>query len=144
AAEDPGVLLEQLTKDVESLSTDDCAAACKALESMGRAAERICTLEPGVRCDDARAKVSGARSKVRAACPACAVAAATEPSHKAPSPPSPRDAPATGDTVVTESRERRGGGCAGCSASGTGSDLAGGIGTLALALFALGRARRRR
>ncbi len=146
AAEDPGVLLEQLSKDVQALSTDDCAAACKALESMGRAAERICSLEPGARCDEARAKVSGARSKVRGACPACAVAASAEPAHKGASPAPPRDAPATGDAVVVESRERKGGGCAGCAASGAGSDLAGSFGAVFFAFVAvgIGRFRRRR
>ena len=58
-------------------SGTDCVILCRALQSMARAAERICALTPGgdtaakARCDDARAKVEEAKKKVLAACPGC-------------------------------------------------------------------------
>jgi hypothetical protein len=58
-------------------SGTDCVIMCRALQSMARAAERICALTPGgdaaakQRCEDARAKVEEAKKKVLAACPGC-------------------------------------------------------------------------
>src|SRR5207248_3954178 len=58
-------------------SGTDCVIMCRALQSMARAAERICALTPPVdeaakhRCDDARARVEEAKKKVLAACPGC-------------------------------------------------------------------------
>lgn len=53
------------------LQVGNCAAACEALASMQRAAERICELEPGPRCDAARKSVEEARRRVVEACPDC-------------------------------------------------------------------------
>lgn len=50
----------------------DCSLACKALGSMQRASERICSLEPDTgpmsRCRRARERVAGAQSRVRSGC----------------------------------------------------------------------------
>jgi hypothetical protein len=65
-------------RDAFAASGTDCVIMCRALQSMARAAERICALTPGgdaaakKRCDDARAKVEEAKKKVLAACPGCA------------------------------------------------------------------------
>src|SRR4051812_23172136 len=65
AADDAGIVkereaeIEQLVRsiatDAQSLSTDDCVSACKALDSMRRATARLCSLDSGRRCTDARA-----------------------------------------------------------------------------------------
>lgn len=122
-------------KEAEALSTDDCSSACKALASMRRATDRLCALEPGPRCDSARAKLDEATNKVRRACPQCAVSVAPQPA--------PEAAPAR-ESVATASApppERRGGGCAGCTTSPMGtSDLPAWLGLATLA--ALVRRRR--
>jgi hypothetical protein len=65
-------------RDAFAASGTDCVIMCRALQSMARAAERICALTHGgdaaakKRCDDARAKVEEAKKKVLAACPGCA------------------------------------------------------------------------
>ena len=53
---------------------DGCATACRALASMARSAEHLCTLagEGDGRCDDARGRLRGASARVRSACPTCA------------------------------------------------------------------------
>ena len=52
--------------------TSDCTNACRALGSMDRAAGNICKLSADkLRCDDATAKVRGARDKVRQSCGDC-------------------------------------------------------------------------
>jgi MYXO-CTERM domain-containing protein len=75
--------LEALVGDLEGvvageLQTNDCVAACEALASMQRAADRLCELEPGPRCEDARADVDAARDRVSRACPDCVAARAKE------------------------------------------------------------------
>lgn len=51
---------------------NDCAAACRALASMERAAEHLCALESGTECGHARDRVEAARERVRAHCGGCA------------------------------------------------------------------------
>jgi hypothetical protein len=67
-------------------SGDACTVACKALASMVSSAERLCRLagDNDGRCDDARARVNGARARVKASCPACNAS----PAPMAPSGPS--------------------------------------------------------
>ncbi len=72
----------------------DCATMCKALQSMVRAADRICAIAATgddadrARCTKARERVAEATKRVLAACPAC------EPvPPKAPSPASTSTAP---------------------------------------------------
>jgi hypothetical protein len=62
----------------KSLATSaPCETMCKALQSMIRAADRICelahdgTATDQKRCTDARAKVADATARVRASCPNC-------------------------------------------------------------------------
>jgi hypothetical protein len=56
-------------------SVSDCAAACRALASMSRAAEHLCALvdssDDQRRCDDAKRRVAGARDRVRQTCGVC-------------------------------------------------------------------------
>jgi hypothetical protein len=52
---------------------DPCAIACRALASMERATEHLCSLagSADARCEGARARVKGASARVREKCPAC-------------------------------------------------------------------------
>jgi hypothetical protein len=50
---------------------DRCVTACDALGSMRRAADRVCVLAPGERCDSASARVGAAEKRVFDACPGC-------------------------------------------------------------------------
>lgn len=47
-------LRRSIAHDAQSLSTEDCTTACKALGSMRRATERLCALDPGAPCTEAR------------------------------------------------------------------------------------------
>ena len=85
--------------------TAPCDSMCKALQSMVRAADRICDLardgsaSDQKRCTDARQKVAEATARVRAACPECN--------------PAPPYAPSTTPPPVTKKGETK--------ADGTGS-----------------------
>lgn len=148
-ADDVDDLLKKLNDGVQSLSTDDCTTACRALESMGRAAERICTLDPGPRCVDARDKVESARKRVRHACPTC-VSANVAPTDTgkpaAPPPPSPgADTGTKGSETVQASAppsEQKRGGCAGCRASDRTTDLGGVCLAVTVGIFLVARRRR--
>jgi hypothetical protein len=52
---------------------DACTAACRALASMKRTSDRLCTLtgEKDERCAKARTRTKNAAATVRAACPSC-------------------------------------------------------------------------
>ena len=52
---------------------DPCTTACRALASMGRAADHLCGLAGAEdpRCDNARQRLSAAQSRVRQSCPSC-------------------------------------------------------------------------
>src|SRR5438067_9060264 len=65
-ADDPDELARYVAKQGEALSTDDCTSACNALASMRRATDRLCALDPGARCREARRIVDDAARKVRA------------------------------------------------------------------------------
>ena len=54
-----------------SAATSDCATACRALESMERAAEHLCALDSGSECGRARNRLEAARERVRASCGGC-------------------------------------------------------------------------
>lgn len=145
-------LLKKMGDTAQALSTDDCTAACRALESMGRAAERICAIEPGPRCADARGKVETARGRVRSACPTCASAnvAPPETTDKRPAPPPPSPGADSGGTKGAEAvqasappSEQKRGGCAGCTTTERSSDL-GGVCVVLVALAFLGVRSRRR
>lgn len=121
--EDVESLLKQLNSEHTALSTHDCVTACKALASIRRAADKICGLEPGPRCVDARAKADDAQRRVQAACPDCQLAAVPgkEEDRRAAQPTTapPAPAPPAGgsDSAQMESAPRKGG-CASCSTPG--------------------------
>lgn len=54
-------------------TNEPCSNACRALASMERATEHLCTLagSADARCGDARSRVQSARARVHAQCPAC-------------------------------------------------------------------------
>ncbi len=54
-----------------SSSLGDCAAACRALASMERAADHLCALDAGAECSRARERVEAARERVRTSCGGC-------------------------------------------------------------------------
>src|SRR6185369_10174248 len=109
AAEDVSTLEKQLADEVARLSTSDCNLACRALESIRRAAERICTLEPGPRCEAARAKVAESTRRVHDACPACNAAEVPLARDQA----TPASAPQPTAEVLTAAQPK--GGCRSCT-----------------------------
>jgi MYXO-CTERM domain-containing protein len=133
-------LARSIEREAQQLATDDCTSACRASASMRGATDRLCAIDPGKRCADARAILADATRRVRDACPACAVTAAPE----APMPGRAHQRePVTMNAPPAPAPESKRGGCAGCATSGVPVD--GSAGALALlALAALGRARRRR
>lgn len=75
------VKMKEAQGDLESAESaftaagNDCASLCKALSSMTRATDHLCELakeasEPK-RCDDAKARLDAAQSKVKASCGGC-------------------------------------------------------------------------
>ena len=123
---------ESQASALDNASTQDCATACKALESLARAAQHICDVSPG-ECDAAKTRLKSASVRVHAACPSCEVRAGTA---GAGAPTSDSHV----EVVAQASPEH--GGCAGCAMSATHTDL--GATAFALALLAgIGRRRRR-
>jgi len=47
---------ESQASALDNASTQDCATACKALESLARAAQHICDVSPG-ECDAAKTRL---------------------------------------------------------------------------------------
>jgi hypothetical protein len=84
-------------KDVGG-AADSCSVACKALASMASSADRLCRLsgENDGRCDDARARVRGAMSRVKSACPSCTVTMTPASATPAPAKGGPPAGPAPG------------------------------------------------
>ncbi len=123
----------------EAENTQDCAIACRALESLARATQHLCDLGPE-HCDEARAKLREATERVRAACPECAAGrgAQTEAPHVVNAPP----APAGGGTEAVQAESTRGGGCAGCNTASSARDLV--VPGLAALGFLVARRKRRR
>jgi hypothetical protein len=143
--DDVDELVRAVDRAAQTLSTDDCSAACNALASMRRAAERLCSLDPGQRCADARRTVDEASRKVRAACPQCAVAMQPPmeeqrmPAKTGGSPNAPPPAP---EPTIAARAESGRGGCASCSSGGgAGGDAAAWM--LAVALVLARRSARR-
>jgi hypothetical protein len=128
----------ELQNDALEAETSDCATACRALDSMRRATERICRIDPGEPCLKARDKVARAEQRVRAACPDCAAGPRQEEVAKE-APPAPAEA------SPAAAPPQRGRGCAGCATSGDGDTKTTAclLGFAALAA-ALSRARSRR
>ncbi len=149
AGADVDALSAEVDRDYASALAADCTMACQALDSMRRAAEHLCAIDPGDRCAQARQKVAEATAHVHATCPACGSALRDEEAAKggaatgakevpAPAPPPP---PAS-VTVAEEAQVSKRGGCAGCSTSSpTGGDLAP-LGALVIGMLALRRRKR--
>jgi MYXO-CTERM domain-containing protein len=154
AAQDAGrgeipALEAELARAASALATGACAVACPALASMKRAADRICALEPGPRCDAARAKVREAQRRVEEACPDCIPRDHEEPAKAkaddvskerkdSPPPPAPPAEPASSQMAPAPRR----GGCASCEV-GVATEVPRGLGA-ALVVLALALRRRRR
>lgn len=115
-ASDVRALERQLADEHAALSTTDCHAACRALASIRRAAEKICALEPGPRCEGARAKADEATRRVREACPDCVVAAAPAPE------PAPEAVKADHEAVTRTAPAESRGGCRSCATTGGETD----------------------
>ncbi len=92
----------------DNTSTQDCAVACKALESIARAAQHICDVAPE-HCEEAKARLAALSSRVHAACPQCEIRA------QGPIVPPP---PIVENVAVSESVRSSGGGCADCTTAG--------------------------
>lgn len=155
-----GVKKAQLAHGLEA---SNCAAACEALASMQRAADRICELEPGPRCDAAKRDVDEARQRVSAACPECLEARREGEEVKAnqqtplkPGPAPDRDDDGGGDAQEKRTTPMAGAaaptsappaedarGCAACAVGGEG-DGGQALGWLGLGLGLLVARRRRR
>lgn len=110
-------LVKQIDDGLAGALGADCSVACRALDSMRHATDRLCGIEPGERCVAARDKLRRAGERVHASCPDCAneprdgVGVNPDaPTPRSPSPPSP--APTDAEAV-----SRRHGGCAGCTTS---------------------------
>jgi hypothetical protein len=124
---------EAQSSALESASTQDCATACKALESLSRAAQHICDVAPD-ECEAAKAKLKSASDRVHAACPSCEVragagAGATDTASQ--------------EHVLTAQSAPEHGGCAGC-AIGSRNDVGAGASLSLFLLAGVGWRRRRR
>jgi hypothetical protein len=138
-ADDVSTLEKQLADELSTLSTSDCNLACRALASIRRAAERICALEPGPRCDAARAKATDATRRVQEACPECAVEQTAGPRAKKAT--KAEEITTSAAPVAESARAEPKGGCRSCStASGSNRLGFGWLALLASGAFALRRA----
>lgn len=112
----------ELAAAEKSLSlTAPCDSMCKALQSMVRAADRICelardgTATDQKRCTDAKQRVAEATARVRAACPDCnpspPYAPSTTPTPRPPATkPTPEPPTATGSEGGGSTKAGKGGG----------------------------------
>jgi hypothetical protein len=158
ATSDPEALQAEIERDYAAALANDCATACRALDSMRRATERLCALDPGDRCVVARRKLDDATTRVRASCPSCAQplggtpadaaqggegAGATTPASAPPPQPqaAPAGAPATENAEEVQSKR---GGCAACTVGAGADDALAAAGAAAGLLFAACSRRRRR
>lgn len=125
-ADEVSDLEKGLAQEHAALSTSDCTAACRALASIRRAADKICAIEQGPRCAAARARSDDATRRVREACPECAIASIAPQKPTSPAAQDVSSAKAAPAAVQNEplrtasppSSERGRGGCASCHASG--------------------------
>ena len=136
---DVRALEQALAEEHAALSTADCNAACRALMSIRRAADKICALEPGPRCSSAREKADEATRRVRDACPDCVIASIPQPT---PAPERATTETADRSYPASAPSEKATGGCRSCSATGSGPTLD--LGAIALAAFAAVRLAGRR
>lgn len=128
----------EVDRDYAQARSSDCSLACRALESMRHATERLCALDPGDRCASAKKKLDDATSRVRTACPVC-----PEPleEKKPVAAPPPAEAPASEHLVEMESVQKKGG-CAGCATASAPADAAVPLALTGLLVLAARRRRR--
>ena len=128
----------EVDRDYAQALASDCALACRALESMKHATERLCALDPGDRCASAKSKLADATTRVRTACPVCP----EQLEEKKPvATPTPAEAPSSMELVETTAVQKKGG-CAGCATTSTPADALGPLALAGLTLLLLRRRRR--
>jgi hypothetical protein len=138
---DTDAVAAEIDSDWAQAQSSDCDTACRALDSMRRATERLCAMDPGDRCARARQKLAEATAHVRSACPSCPEATGhmfTE-SEKAEAPPAP--APAGNAAVAEETVQKKSGGCGGCTLATADDGSPGAAWLLGLALLLLRKGR---
>ena len=128
----------EVDSDYAQAMASDCAMACRALASMNRATQRLCALDPGDRCSNARKKLDDASARVRSACPVCAEEQRGQKSATTPTPAAP---PPSENVVEMESVQKKGG-CAGCATTTAPADAVAPLSLAGLLLLALRRRRR--
>jgi hypothetical protein len=152
----PSVEVNALRAEIESdfavTERADCSLACRALDSMRRATDRLCALDPGDACADARAKVRRSTERVRSACGDCPASLdiptgqAEEEGKRKLTPSQPAEPTAVNTATPPEAAPRKGGGCAGCASVGHGEGPEFGLMAPFIAALTIvwGRSRRRR
>jgi MYXO-CTERM domain-containing protein len=133
--------------DLASAAAADCATACRALESLRRAADAICVLDPGSPCASARADLDKSTARVRASCPDCPSAAENrEPSPEPSSPDAKSENGFKGapEAPAPASAPPGHGGCASCTVSGAKSEPAAPLAVAGLAVLLLRKRRTNR
>jgi hypothetical protein len=144
AGGDVDALQAALDRDYAQAMANDCALACRALESMRRSAERLCQLDPGERCARAKGKVDAATTRVRSSCPTCPEQLDQNLStvRKAPD-EAPQPTAGTTTYAAEEVSVSKRGGCAGCTSAPAPIDAFEPLALAAVALAAGRRLRRR-
>jgi hypothetical protein len=68
-----GAAREEVNKDERDIeiASSDCQAACKALASLERAADRLCMVAEPQECSDARVRVDRAKRAINEKCGGC-------------------------------------------------------------------------
>lgn len=140
AGDDVSAIQAELDRDYAATLASDCPTACLALESMRRATEKLCALDPAERCTAARRKLADATARVTAACPSCGPSFRDE-EKKAPIAPAP---PAPAESVVQAESVQKKGGCAGCATASGPEEAVAPVVLAGLAILAARGRRRRR
>ena len=142
AEADAGGAIETAQADLDRAYGDalsqSCDLACRALESLRRAADHLCALDPGDRCAKAQEKVRSANEHVRSSCPDCASALEAKRGTAQPQAAQPQREETT--VAAEQAAPSKRGGCAGCTVARQESAQ----GAWAASLLALLALRRRR
>jgi len=127
-------LVVKLETEYAALESADCELLCQALESMIRSADRICALDRGAICMEARKKVASAKRRVRQACPNCSAAEEDQYPESVVKKPSREHAQTAEPAGIDHAPPAEGtrGGCAACSVGQ--HNERGGLATLLLSL----------
>jgi MYXO-CTERM domain-containing protein len=138
AGGDLDVMQAEVDRDYAQAMASDCTTACHALESMKRATDRLCVLDPGDRCAKAKQKLGDATTRVRTACPACAEELSAPGSNPVPTPAMAPPSEALANSEAVHSR----GGCGGCASATGPADAVAPVALLGLAVMTMRRRRR--